>query len=205
MTHAEQIPYNDAVREGKELVHRLDSEVDRMRLGELAHKVEPVYGEGTLKKFADAIGIVKCTLERYRTVYRAWADISAPGLKLSYAVARALAKHPDRAEIVTSNPDITKREAEDRARKYRAESGDDEPDAGDEADDDAGDEPELSESAWAGRMLIAANKAAGAARIEEWTRFEVGPGLMHAVEQTADAWRRLVEHLKDVPHDTHLV
>ncbi len=73
---------------------------------------ETAYREGTLKRFAKAIGISECTLGRYRDVYRAWKDISAPGREsLSYAVARELAAHPDRAEIVRDNPDITKREA----------------------------------------------------------------------------------------------
>jgi hypothetical protein len=189
-----QIAYNDAVREGKELVHRLDSECDRLRLGELAHRVKPVYGEGTLKRFADAIGIAKCTLERYRTVYRAWADILAPGLELGYAVARALAKVPNRAEIVTSNPEITKRKAEELARQHR---GDDEQDH-DEGDEDEDEEEQERETQarWAGRMLVAVNKAADAARIEDWTRFEADAGLRHAVEATFNVWRKLHEYLQ---------
>ena len=218
---AELIPYNDAVREGKELVRGLDSEDAQFRLGELAHRHKPVYGEGTLRRYAEAIGIVLCTLERYRTVYRAWADILAPGRKLSYAVARALANHPDRAEIIRENPKITKRKAEELMRQYRAQNGGQEPDDDDddedeeeqaeeeqaandehdqdddEPDDDEEEEPEpVSEPTWIGRRLIVANKAAGDARIEDWTQYRVEAGLMQAVEDTADAWRRLVEHLR---------
>ena len=205
---ADSIPFNDAEHEGKELVHRLDSEWRQFRLGELAHRVKPVYGEGTLRKYAEAIGIALCTLDRYRTVYRAWAPILAPGRKLSYAVARALASHPDRAEIIRENPEITKRNAEELARQHRAQNGksidandedddeehdqdeaadndqaeQDEDDANEdqneqeeqdqEADDDQADDPPLSMSAWIGRQLVAANRAAGHARFEDWNQFE---------------------------------
>jgi hypothetical protein len=66
------------------------------------------------------------------------------------------------------------------------------------AQEESEEQPAQEESrpAWLGRRLIVANKAAGAARIEDWNQFEVNRGLMHAVEETADAWRCLVEHLK---------
>jgi hypothetical protein len=215
---AELIAYDEAEREGKELVRQLDSEWRQFRLGELAHRVKPVYGEGTLRKYAEAIGIVLCTLDRHRLVYRAWADILAPGRKLSYAVARALANHPDREAIIRENPDITKREAEALMRKYRGQNPDDaDEDDADEDDDDDDDDDEqaepddneeqaepdadgpdeqVSEPTWIGRRLIDANKAAGYARIEDWTQYRVDAGLMQAVEETAVAWGRLVEHLR---------
>jgi hypothetical protein len=88
--------------------------------------VETKYGDRTLKTFATAIGTVICTLERHRTVYRAWKDglkdIPAPGPKLGYAVARELAKHPDRLAIIKNNPNITKREATAIMRKHHGTS-----------------------------------------------------------------------------------
>lgn len=108
-----------AVREGKAIVAQQDT--GQLRLGELADKVTPIYGQSTLKRFAKAIGINPETLARYRSVYRAWADIPAPGPGLSYAVMRELADHPQRAELVRANPTMTKREAAKIARQFANE------------------------------------------------------------------------------------
>jgi hypothetical protein len=110
----ETIPFDDCVREGREIVARIkDAEQGQLRLGELADKVvQTKYGDRTLAKFAEAIGISHCTLERHRSVYRAWKEIPAPGPELpSYAAMRALQDHPDRAGIVRDNPKLTKAEA----------------------------------------------------------------------------------------------
>jgi hypothetical protein len=124
------IPFDDAVVEGKEIVAKIeaaergleDAERDKLRLGELAAKVvHPKYGDRTLAKFAKAIGVVPCTLARYRDVYRAYEDICAPGRESipSYAVLRELATHPDRAQIIRKNSNLTKREALDIMRKFK--------------------------------------------------------------------------------------
>src|SRR5262245_42978698 len=65
--------YDDAVEEAKKILKQFDS--GQMRLGELADKIEPKYGEHTLERFAADIGVAPCTLERYRSVYRAWPEI----------------------------------------------------------------------------------------------------------------------------------
>src|SRR5260370_25872344 len=96
---AEPIPFNDAIREGKEILAQKSASESKCqwRLGELADKVETAYREGTLKRFAKAIGISGCTPWRYRDVYRAWKDISAPGRgTFSHPVARRVAapSHP---------------------------------------------------------------------------------------------------------------
>jgi hypothetical protein len=116
--------YDDAVAEGKEIIAKLEA-VERdqgdqqLRLGELAHKVDTKYREQTLAKFAKDIGTVKCTLERYRNVYRAWEGKLAPGPKsVSYAVLRELQKHPAREQIIRERPSLTKREAHEEMRKH---------------------------------------------------------------------------------------
>ena len=116
---ADIINYDEAVREGRKILARIeDAERDQLRLGELADKLEPKYKDRTLAKFANEIGVAKCTLDRYRTVYRAWAGKLAPGPNsISYAVLRELATHPDREEIIRENPKITKRAAHDLMRK----------------------------------------------------------------------------------------
>ena len=115
----EAIPYERAVREGQEILLNIEAaERGQLRLGELADKLEPRYGDRTLAKFADEIGVAKCTLDRYRTVYRAWEGKLAPGPNFtSYAVLRELATHPDREETIRQKPNITKREAHDLMRK----------------------------------------------------------------------------------------
>jgi hypothetical protein len=126
------IPFDEAVSKGKELVAKLkelDGEQTQLqwRLGELADKAtteakedKKNYGNRTLPKFAEAIGIVPCTLGRYRDVYRAWKGIYAPGreLRASYSVMRALADHEGREQIVKDNPDLTQGEAREIMRAY---------------------------------------------------------------------------------------
>src|SRR5205823_3838698 len=87
-----QIDYDAAVTEGKKITQ--DTERGWMRLGELADRIEPRYDNQTLKRFAADIGIAACTLERRRSVYRAWAEApkSAPA-PISYTVAQELQTH----------------------------------------------------------------------------------------------------------------
>lgn len=117
------IGYDTAVREGKEIVLEIEAaERGQLRLGELADNLEPKYGDRTLAKFAAEIGVgSKCTLDRYRTVYRAWAGKLAPGPNLvpQYAVLRELATHPEREQIIRQNPNLTKREARDKMRALK--------------------------------------------------------------------------------------
>ena len=115
------INYDEAVHEAKGIVAKIDdAERGQLRLGELAHKLDKKYGDRTLAKFAAEIGVAKCTLDRYQTVYRAWEGKLAPGpISTSYAVLRELQTHPDRAEIIRKNPNLTKREAHERMRELK--------------------------------------------------------------------------------------
>jgi hypothetical protein len=109
------IPYADAVKEGRALRKERDDAERRtkLRLGELAARVErKTYGDRTLAKFAEEIGVRHCVLERYQSVWKAWdgQGKAAPG-PVSFTVLKELQNHPQRKEIVTDNPQITKREA----------------------------------------------------------------------------------------------
>jgi hypothetical protein len=123
----ESINYDAAVTEGKAIVAKIEeAERGQLRLGELADMVETRYSDRTLAKFAVDLGVAKCTLDRYRTVYRAWKDILAPGAKIPpYTVLRELATHPDRAEIIEKDPAITKREACQLVRREKATAEED--------------------------------------------------------------------------------
>jgi len=114
------IDYETAVAEGKQIIAKIDSSRDKLRLGELADQVGKGYGEGRLKRYAREIGIAACTLERCRSVFRAWGK-EAPAPK-SYAVAQELQAHPDRVEIIRRNPDLTKREARQINRRRDRET-----------------------------------------------------------------------------------
>jgi hypothetical protein len=92
----------------------------RMQLGQLADQVAKDYGKRSLKRFAAEIGIAACTLARCRSVFRAWKAKEAPAPK-SYAVAQELQAHPNRAELVSKNPNMTKREAREHVRALRKE------------------------------------------------------------------------------------
>jgi protein required for attachment to host cells len=119
---ADIIEYDQAVREGRQIVAQIDDVTKRgqLRLGELAAKVETKYKDRTLAKFAAEINIAACTLARYRDVYKAWANICAPGRQsCSYAVLRELATHPARETIVRNNPNLTKRAARDLMHKLK--------------------------------------------------------------------------------------
>lgn len=116
------IDYDAAVREGKEIVLEIEAaERGQLRLGELADNLEPKYGDRTLSKYATEIDVAKCTLDRYRTVWRAWKANLAPGPNSisppPYAVCRELAAHPEFIEqIIRENPNISKREARNKMR-----------------------------------------------------------------------------------------
>ncbi len=105
---ASESDYKAAVAQAKQIL----AEIDRgwWQLGELADKVTKKYGEQRLKRFADDIGIGLCTLERRRSVYRAWSTNEAPAPK-SYAVAQELQAVEGRFELIKQNPNMTKREA----------------------------------------------------------------------------------------------
>jgi hypothetical protein len=108
------IPFDDAVAEGKELKAKIaDAERSQLRLGELAAKLEPKYGDRTLAKFAAEIGIDKNTLNNYRTVYRAWEGKLPPGVKSpSFTVLKELQNVAERAELIKKEPTMSKRRAE---------------------------------------------------------------------------------------------
>ena len=116
----ECIDYYKAVVEARDILAQVDAaERGYYRLGQLAYEVAEAaeYGDRTLAKFADDVGVAKCTIDRYANVYRSWKGILAPGPKLpQYSVLRELAPHstdPEVAKIVQDNPDITKRNALD--------------------------------------------------------------------------------------------
>ena len=125
-----QIKYDDkAIAEGKRLVKALQS--NEMKLGELADRLEPIYGAQTLACFAKEIGVKVGTLNRCRSVYRAYKGRDS-GSGASFAVRKALQGHPERDKIIKEvKPGV--REARTIMKDYRVAQGQD-PDKGQEQD-----------------------------------------------------------------------
>lgn len=110
------LDYDAAVAEGRQIVTALKN--NEWALGELADRVKTKYGANTLARFAEDIGVEPSTLERYRSVYRAWKETPGPAPE-SFAVAQTLQSHPNRAELVRKNPKLTRREARKIKRPYK--------------------------------------------------------------------------------------
>jgi hypothetical protein len=110
-----KIPYDDGVEKGRNLVSSMKE--SQFELGLIAYQLEPKYGEQTLERYAEEIGIDYGTLKSYRTAYRAWKDM--PVRPKSFSVAKALNRHPRKAEIIQENPDITVNEAEEKMREWK--------------------------------------------------------------------------------------
>jgi hypothetical protein len=108
--------YDKALSEAKQIRKRIKGH--QLRLGALADQVEQEYGTDKLGQFAADIGINRDTLERYRSVYRAWRN-SGGAAGISFAVLSGLASHPDKAAIVAAKPNMTMREARGIAQAHR--------------------------------------------------------------------------------------
>ena len=148
------IDFDEAVKEAKQLLAAADK--DQWRLAELAHLVDTKYGEKKLEAFAEAIGVAACTLERKRSVYRAWHNDQIPGpAPESFEVATALQTHPDRARIVRDFPDLTRSKARALMSAYDDTPPSDQPNS----------PPERGTAAyWQGQFIVEATKMTGRAR-----------------------------------------
>jgi hypothetical protein len=111
------IHYADAVREGKEISNRLRAlETDGWRLGDIANLLEQKYGDQTLARYANEIGVPYKTVLNCRTTARAWPENS---LRREFSICRALNAHPRRHKLLSDNPNWSKREAEEKMADYR--------------------------------------------------------------------------------------
>jgi hypothetical protein len=117
--------WNDAVRNGRELVRQLNR--CQWELGDLALAVAPIGDHGgrsdgsmeaTLNRFATEIGTCFGSLDSYRRVAAAWpTEWRRP--HLSWSVHHALARLDGREETIRER-DWTVREAREFVRAFRA-------------------------------------------------------------------------------------
>jgi len=110
------VPYDEAVVEAKKIM--LDISDKQWQLGDLANRLEPKYGERTLHKFANEIGMSVTTLQIRRAVARAWPE-SFRRRNISFGIAQSLIAHPDRFKIVDETPSLTVEEARKIARNNK--------------------------------------------------------------------------------------
>jgi hypothetical protein len=113
------ISWDEAVEEGMRLVENL--EANQMRIGEIADRIDPKYGERTLSQYAQVLKKSVNTLQNYRSVYRTWHEDSKVKHVQKFSVAKALVKHPNRVTIVEERPGITEREAQLATKKFKEE------------------------------------------------------------------------------------
>jgi len=174
------------------IVARWDTSYGRLRLGELADRVvESVYGEHSLQKFANDVGIAKCVLERSQSVYRAWKSAPAPILEnLNYSVAQELQTHPRKLDIIQENPEITKTEA----RAYRKEH------ERSEAEADPVAHRQAKAKKWGDGILKIASAAQGARNhhyTPEFLRLAVERKLIPDIREGAQALIDLADQLEE--------
>jgi hypothetical protein len=113
------INFDEAVAQAKQ--HIEAKKHHEMMLGELADRVEPKYGDRTLAKFAEEIGVDVADLNRWRSVYRAYkGKPPIEGTSPKFGVLQALQAHPKRDEIIKENPNLTTREARTYMRDWHA-------------------------------------------------------------------------------------
>jgi hypothetical protein len=114
-----KIPFDEMIEKGRNLISSVEK--SQFELGLLADKVEPKYGDQTLKHAAEELKIDYGTLKSYRTFYKKWKD--AP-VRPPFSVAKALNQHPNRADIIQENPDITVTEAVEKMREWKQSRAD---------------------------------------------------------------------------------
>ncbi len=106
------------VKEGKEIAGRKDK--DQWHLGDLAVTVKADYGQAKLKQYAQEIGENYVTLKSYRSTASKWPD--KKDRMRSFSIARDLNAHPDREKIAQENPGITREEARELVKEWRAQN-----------------------------------------------------------------------------------
>jgi len=87
-------------------------------LGDLAIKVSAlkVRGERTLERYAERIGVEYSTLQVYHAVAQKWPENLPRG---RFSVCRELMTHPDRAALITADPQMRVEEARELMRVFK--------------------------------------------------------------------------------------
>ena len=106
--------YDGLVEEGRAIADEHESSM--WRLGELAGRVDTIFGASSLKKYAEDIGVEYSTLKKAKSTALVWTQ---EGGRPPFWTAAALNAVPDREKIIARKPQITQREAREMARQRR--------------------------------------------------------------------------------------
>jgi hypothetical protein len=109
--------YEKAVKEARTIVGRVEK--DLWRLAQIAYELEPKYGEQTLARFADDIGLSFSTVRYYKRVYERFGHTDQNVGYPPFWTAKELLSVPYAAQIIEQYPDITQPEARTFAKEYR--------------------------------------------------------------------------------------
>jgi hypothetical protein len=184
----ENVPtWDELVAEGKAAASRIDhleeeTEKQWFILGKCSHHVETHYGQQSLAKFASEIGVCPLTLERKRSVYRAWhVEIPAPG-------------PISKAKLLTANPSMTKAEAQKIMRQWRK--------------DNKAPKDELAR--WCRELSVRLNEAAADATMikdapdetRKILRDIVERDILTQVDKAIDQWIHFADYLHDLLEET---
>jgi len=90
-----------------------------IRLGEIAANVKTTYGGKTLNELAKRSGIPYASLRCYRAVYLAFESDPVLLASSNFSVLQSLATHPDRATILSANPNMPRAAARKLMRDYK--------------------------------------------------------------------------------------
>jgi hypothetical protein len=164
-------------------------------LGDEAANVAKVYGENRLEQFAVDINFSGsvCTLGRYRSVCLAFPKTG--GRPRFFASAQILQGHPDRIQIVTKNRDVSKHEAREIMRQWRAEHADTDEDPAElEEDEDTELTPETNTAT--PRKANGAKEEANGEQKPEWDRDTKGwfNNLVERVRDVIDELNKVMEN-----------
>jgi hypothetical protein len=108
--------WKTAVVIGKRML--VQEEKNQWRWGEIASTIEPKYGEATLEKYAEEVGINYTTLRNCEATWQAWKEF-ALRRAISFSAARELNSHPKRFEIAKKNLKLTFNQAREIMQRYR--------------------------------------------------------------------------------------
>lgn len=107
--------YEQAVEEAKVIVSRVQK--DLWRLAEIAFSLEPKYGDLTLARFAEEVGLSYRTIRAYRQIYEKFKDTKWQ--RLPFWTAAELVTVPNAEQVIEENPKITRQEARAIAKEAR--------------------------------------------------------------------------------------
>jgi hypothetical protein len=193
------VSWDQAIKRGKECLVRA-SDI-QWELGELADRIEPKYGDETLKKFAEELTVSPLTLRNYRAVFRAFPQKNLRRFN-SFGVCAVFASQEDRLKLVakrtwtvTEANKFIKARKEKLLEKANNERGPDTVEEEDEQTENPEERWQRSLSNYTGDIL--AMTSLWKKQFGDWRKFKVPSDLMKLALQAEEIWSELVHELRE--------